>query len=318
MKYFALAMLMSALALAQTSSVSYLTDLNGRRVEGIATVTTKAAPGTTETTDLRRSVNGREVPLEQVETRVLREDASGKTVEKIIKRYDQTGRLATTEREVIEEQKRADGGSTARSTVYRSDINGRPLEAERRVTETRVQGSMMVAETAVERPSISGSFEIAAKNTRVIEKTATGDNLTDTDFRKTQDGQFTEAYRRVIAETKSGATTKVQAAEYEPGVTGRMELARQSVATTTKQPGGASVTELNLYSRSPENGRTQRADAPQQILEQQIIERVPGPNGQVTEVVSARRPSVSDPNRLGELRKISETVCRGKCVDDKP
>ena len=318
MKYFALAMLMSALALAQSSSTSYLTDLNGRRVEGIATVTTKAAPGTTETTELRRSINGREVPLEQVETRVLRDDATGKVVETIIKRYDQTGRLASTEREVIEEQKRADGGSMARSTVYRSDINGRQAEAERRVTETRVQGSTTVAETVVEHPSLSGSFEVAAKNTRVVEKTSAGENVTDTDFRKTQNGQFIEAYRRVIGETKSGATTTVQASEYEPGVTGRMELSRQSVATTTKQPGGATVTELNLYSRSPENGRTQNANPPQQILEQQIIERVPGPNGQVTEVVSARRPSVSDPNRLGELRKISETVCRGKCVDDKP
>jgi len=318
MKYFALATVTCALALAQSASTSYLTDLNGRRVEGIATVTTKAAPGTTETTELRRSVNGREVPLEQVEARVLRDDASGKMVETIIKRYDQTGRLASTEREVIEERKRADGGSTTRSTVYRSDINGRQAEAERRVTETRVQGSTTVAETTVERPSISGSFEVEAKNTRVIEKTAAGQNITDTDFRKTQDGQFSEAYRRVIGETNSGGTSTVQAAEYAPGVTGRMELARQSVATTTKQPGGASVTELNLYSRSPENGRTQSANAPQQILEQQIIERVPGPNGQVTEVVSARRPTVSDPNRLGELRKISETVCRGKCVDDKP
>ncbi len=318
MKYSVLFVFAGGLLLAQSSSTSYLTDLNGRRVEAIATVATKAAPGTTETTELLRSVNGREVPLEQVETRVIRDDAGGKVVEKIVRRYDQTGRLASTERELTEEQKRADGGSTVRSTVYRSDLNGRQLEAERRTTETRVQGSTTTAETAVERPTLNGSFEVEAKHSHVAVKTTAGENVTDTDLRKTQSGQFYEAFRRVSEEIKSGASTTVQAAEYEPGVTGRMELARQSVSTTTKQPGGASVTELNLYAKSAETGRVENANAPPQIKEQQIIERIPGPNGGLIETISARRPTVSDPNRLGELRKISETVCRGKCTDDKP
>lgn len=317
MKYSLFVMLTGAVALAQSSSTSYLRDLNGRTVDGIATVTTKAAPGTTETTELRQSVNGREIPLEQIETRVLRDDPSGKAVEKIIKRYDSTGRVTSTEREMTEQVKRADGSSTARTTVYRSDINGRQVEAERRLTDTRVQGATTVADTAIERPSISGSFEVAAKNTRVTEKSATGENVTDTDFRKSQSGQFYEAFKRVSQEIKAGATTTVQSAEYEAGDMGRMQLARQSVATTTKQPGGASVTELNLYARGA-GGQVQSNNAPPQIKEQQIIERVVGPDGSVTEVVSARRPSVSDPNTLGELRKIAETVCRGKCVDDKP
>src|SRR5258706_4814923 len=108
MKYSVLFVFAGGLLLAQSSSTSYLTDLNGRRVEAIATVATKAAPGTTETTELLRSVNGREVPLEQVETRVIRDDAGGKVVEKIVRRYDQTGRLASTERELTEEEKRPD------------------------------------------------------------------------------------------------------------------------------------------------------------------------------------------------------------------
>jgi hypothetical protein len=33
----------------------------------------------------------------------------------------------------------------------------------------------------------------------------------------------------------------------------------------------------------------------------------------VVETVSVRRPSVSDPNRLGDLQKVSETLCQGKC-----
>jgi hypothetical protein len=201
--------------------------------------------------------------------------------------------------------------------VYRNDINGNSVEAERRVIETRVQGSTTVTETAVERPTLNGSFEVTGKSTQVAEKTPAGENVSNSDYRRAQSGEFYEAFRRVTQATKSGSQTTVQGAEYEIGATGKMELARQSVAITSKGSDGASVTELSLYDRAAD-GRSQAHDAPLQIKEQQTIERIPGPGGALTEVVTARRPTLADPTSLGEPRKISETVCRGKCSDEKP
>src|SRR5258708_22172228 len=132
---------LASVSFAQSSSTSYLTDINGRRVEGVSNTTAVVGIKDVEKTELLRSINGREVPLEQVEQKVLREDSSGRTVEKIRRRFDGTGRLSSTEREVTEEQRRSDGSGTSRSVVYRNDVNGNSVEAERRVTETRVQGS---------------------------------------------------------------------------------------------------------------------------------------------------------------------------------
>jgi hypothetical protein len=50
-----------------------------------------------------------------------------------------------------------------------------------------------------------------------------------------------------------------------------------------------------------------------QVQAQEVIERVPGPGGSVTERRSVRLPAQSDPRTLGPLTKVSETVCTGKC-----
>ena len=52
------------------------------------------------------------------------------------------------------------------------------------------------------------------------------------------------------------------------------------------------------------------------VKEQQVVQRRTNPDGSVVETLSVRRPSVSDPNRLGDLQKLSETVCKGKCQPD--
>jgi hypothetical protein len=64
-------------------------------------------------------------------------------------------------------------------------------------------------------------------------------------------------------------------------------------------------------------GQLQDNTAKMRVLEQQIIERHTNSDGSVAETFSVRRPSMSDPNRLGELQKISETVCKGKCEPEK-
>ena len=77
------------------------------------------------------------------------------------------------------------------------------------------------------------------------------------------------------------------------------------------------MTEVNLYQRSID-GRIQERGAPQQIKEQQVIERRKVPDGSVVETLSVRHPSLSDPTKLGGLQPLSETVCTGKCDAEKP
>ena len=98
-------------------------------------------------------------------------------------------------------------------------------------------------------------------------------------------------------------------------MTGQLKLARQSVSTTSKRSDGTEVTEVNLFARAVD-GRLQDNESPQQIKEQQIIERRKRADGAVVEALSVRRPAMSDPKRLGELKQVSETVCRGKCSAD--
>jgi hypothetical protein len=49
------------------------------------------------------------------------------------------------------------------------------------------------------------------------------------------------------------------------------------------------------------------------LQEQQVIEQKPGANDTVTQTLSIRRPTISDPNTLGPAQQLSQTVCKGAC-----
>ena len=154
----------------------------------------------------------------------------------------------------------------------------------------------------------------AARIKRTASSTGTDSRQqsSETVYRLSNNGGLYEALRQVSVSTKQGDRSTADTAYYEPGVTGALVLARQSVSTTVKGSDGRETTEVNLYARAAD-GRVQENDAPQQIKEQQIIERRKGPDGSVTETLSVRRPSVSDPKQLGGVQRISETLCKGKC-----
>jgi len=80
---------------------------------------------------------------------------------------------------------------------------------------------------------------------------------------------------------------------------------------------GKEVIQTNTYSHTVV-GRLQESNAAMRIKEQEIVERRANPDGSVVETLSVRRPSMSDPNRLGDLQRISETVCKGKCQPETP
>ncbi len=302
----------ATLAWPQNATTTYLKDLSGNRVEGQSFTKTDG-----EQTERYQSINGRQVPLEETVDHVIREDANGKVTERILRRFTQTGQLASTERVLIEENKLPGGGSSVRETTYRSDLNGASKEAERQTTETRVDGSTTTASTVIERPSLSGSFETVEKRSAITDGPAANQRTTESVYRRDGAGGFQEALRTVKTESKANDTTTQTTANYEPGVTGQLQLASQSESVSTKRPDGTETIQTNLYSHTVA-GQLQDNDRPMRVQEQQIVERRTNPDGSVVETLSVRRPSMADPNRLGDLQKLSETVCKGKCQPDKP
>ena len=307
MKYYIFALASSALfvseALSQSSTTVFTPDLNGGANQ---TQSTTSSSG--QRTELSRSVNGRQVPLQQSDEKVIRQDANGRVTERIVRKYDPNGQLVSTER-IVTEMQRVAGGSRTRETSYRGDINGQMQELERRTTNTQVQGQTAHSDTVVERPNINGAFEPAEKQTDVIETRDGSRHEDETVYRRSGNGSFYEATRQVKDQEKTGDKTVDHLAYYEPGVTGAMQLKSQTVSTTTRNANGAEVTEVNIYANSVD-GKVQDNAAAQQIKEQQIIERVKS-GTTLTETVSVRRPTISDPSRLGDSRKVSETVCKG-------
>jgi hypothetical protein len=309
-KYCVLA-LAASLCAGQSVVSTVTTDLNGNRV-----VTSPTVSNDGTRTETSQSINGRRVPLEQTETKVLSEDANEKQVETIVRKYGQDGQLASTERVVTDTVKTGDG-SRVNSTTYHSDINGRMSEAERTITESHQQGPVTRTDTVIERPTLNSSLQTVEKRSAVTE--ISGDNTHQdlTVFRRSDNGGFDAAIREVKDITKVGDQTIEKSALYEPRSTAALELSRQTVNTTTKRSDGSEVSEVDLY-RASVPGVAQTTGSPQQLFEQQIITREKGPGDTVVQTLSVRRPTVSEPNHLGALEKVSETVCQGKCAPDKP
>lgn len=292
-------------------------DVNGTRVADGPQLVTRTGKGESEFTERTRSINGREVPLEKVEERVLREDASGKVVERIIKRYDPTGNSMTPVKQLIEEQKRPDGGSTISKTTYEGDVNGRLQLAERSVTETQKSGQTETAETVVERPNINGGMAPVDRQSVVRVKSANGYQETATTYRTTQNGDFLPALKVTTEHVENGAQSTDNAAEYEIGPSGELRLHTQKVQRTVKRLDGSEDVQLNIFGQNVA-GRAGSFDSTQLTLqEQDVIERRRVADKAVVETLSLRRPTVSDPNTLGPLQHVSQTTCRGKCDSAK-
>lgn len=300
----------AALASAQSATTTSTRDINGNRVAG-QTFTSDGG----DRKELFQSINGRQVPLEQTVDRVVREDANGKVTERILKKFNKDGQLTSTERVLIEESKQPGGGSSVRETTYRSDVNGTLREAERKTVDTQVNGSTTTASTVVDRPSINGSLETVEKRSAITDGPSDNVHTTESVYRRDGSGGFQEALRYVTTASKQNGAVKETTASYEPGINGQLQLASQSDSTTTKLPDGTQVTQTDLYAHTVA-GVLQDNNATMRVKEEQVVQRHANPDGSVVETLSVRRPSVSDPNRLGDLQKLSETVCKGKCQPD--
>jgi hypothetical protein len=91
-----------------------------------------------------------------------------------------------------------------------------------------------------------------------------------------------------------------------------MQLAAQENITTVAAADGSAVTERNIYGRATDSP-TVDGGTQQKLKQQQVIERKKGAGDAIIEVTTIRDPNPRDPNVLTSPRKISETVCQGKC-----
>lgn len=298
---------------AQQSSVSETTsvDVNGFRVaDGPVISHTKSASGSV-TTETRQSINGRSVPLERVEERVLRDDASGRVVERLIQRYDPQGNPTPPVKETIEEQKHADGSATTQSTTYRGDINGSMQVIEKTITDSHPSGSGESSETVVQRPTANG-LSTVEKRDEVVVKQGKGYQSEATTYRDDGNGGFYAAVRQTTEHTEQNGQSSDSSAEYESTANGQLQLHSQTVTETVTRPDGSKDAVVNIYGRNVP-GTVSSGDAGLKLEEQQVIETTPGPNNTMVQTLSVRRPTVSDPQTLGPARQLSQTVCQGDC-----
>jgi hypothetical protein len=302
---------------AQQSNVSDTSsvDINGNRVaDGPAISNTKSATGSV-TTETHQSINGGAVPMERVEERVLRDDATGRLTERIIRRFDPQGNPMPSVKETIEEQKRADGSSTIQSTTYRGDINGNMQIAQKTTTDSHPSSSGETSETIVQRPTADGLTTVE-KRDQVVVKQPSGYQSESTTYRSDGNGGFYTAVRQTTEHTEQNSKSSENSAEYETGPNGELQLHSQTVTKTVTRPDGSKDAVVEIYGRNVP-GTVAGSDSALKLQEQQVIETVPGPNNTVVQTLSVRRPSVSDPQTLGPARQISETVCKGDCKPEK-
>jgi len=317
-KYLILCSAVSILSLsAQESSVRTTTqvDVNGNRVADGPQIDQTKSKNSTETTERLQSINGRMVPIERVEERIVRDDANGRVIERLIHRFDATGNPTTPMKEIVEEQKRPDGSSTLQTTRYQNDINGAQQIVQKYITEIRKSGSSETSNTQLLRP-LNGSLETVEKKETVRVNDGTSYRQEDTTYRRDGNGGFGVAIRQTKEHTEQGGQSSDNTAEYEIGPDGNLQLHNQAVATTVTRPDGSKDSVVNLFGRSAPG--TVDSDGKLKLFEQLIMEQKSRPGNTLVETLSVRRPSVSDPNTLGPTQQISETVCKGKCVTPEP
>ncbi|MEO7652300.1 MAG: hypothetical protein ABIZ80_17685 [Bryobacteraceae bacterium] len=288
----------------RTSTTSI--DVNGRRVEN-AGYSSVEGPGGSRSEVTVRSINGRNVPMQSVEERVLEQNSQGKVVERVVRKYDANGSPAATETVRVEERKNPDGSSTIRSTTYHADVNGRPQLTERATTQVR-KGQAAESTTVVERATLNGSLETVEKATSVERPEGGGKRQESTTFRRDVSGNFSPALQEVKLTTKRGNEETSDVTVYEALQSGKLEVARREVGKTKKNPDGSETEEVDVYSRfSASRSGDANASAPR-LQEQILRQRIPGAGHSVVETTSVRARLPNDPSRFGTFEKVAQTT----------
>ncbi len=299
----------AALLAQQTTeqSSSWTLDVNGHRVEGpqITALETPASQAVRRAETLR-SANGRMVPVQTMEDKVVNPDPNNKVVERVIRKYDANGNPAQAIKVRIEQKKNPDGSTTIQSVSSQSDVNGNEQVFERATTQVR-KSTATETSTTVERATLNG-FQTVERDMRVERPTSGGSQVDATVYRRDLNGNFAPFAQDTQQTSKSGADVSTDAAHYELGPDGKLTLYSRSVDRTRTNPDGTQVTDTDVYSRFSHD-KTADINAAQPRLQEQVHrETAKGPNGEVVETVSVRGRLPLDPSRFGTLEKVSQTT----------
>jgi hypothetical protein len=287
---------------SQTDVYTY--DANGSRVLASQQV---AGAGSSE--QRVRNMNGRVAPLEQVEEKVVSDDANGRVIEKLVRPFDANGVPQPPQRIRIAERKQPDGSKSIDTQVFHGNINGGFSLTERRQALERTSDGRVTIETQVARPTLNGGLDTVEKRSSTIVTAGEKVNADTLTYRRDPNGTFYAAAREVKETGKSNGVTIENTATYISGDRRQLELAGQTVAETTKRPDGSETRHVNVFGV---NAPGRPATGQPVLREQQIVERNKTANG-VVETFSVRRPAVDNPNALGPAHKVSEKVCTGPC-----
>ncbi len=299
-------------AAGQQTTQTYTTDVSGNRAKVDREIVQARSDSTATTTEKTVNLNGVSVALERTVERVLRQNASGKVVETLIQRYDANGQPGPLEKVVTDERKNPDGSVTTVASTYRSDLNGDLQLTEKAVTDTRRRGATTTSNILVQQPTLNGDFETTQKITTVVNEKQGGTHEDTVVYRKSTNGDFYPWSRQVVDQDKKGAQVVDNTTKYVASDGGTLALASQEVRTTRKNPDGSENVTVDIYGLHVPGVAAPAGGGPV-LKEVQEIERRPAGNQTVVETLSVRRPSVSNPNELGPLTTLSETVCKGKC-----
>jgi hypothetical protein len=302
---------------AQESKIEQSTavDVNGTAIPYGPAIAETGTPNGSQTLVTTQSINGRSVPMEEVETRILKQSADEKVTERIVKRYDPQGNPLPPTRQVIEEHIKPDGSSNTQSTTYSTDINGNTAVTEKYVTDTEKTTSGESSETTVQRPSVNG-LETVEKQSMVMSNQPNGSQSETTTYRRDGNGGFFPAVRQTTERTIQGSEVTDNTAEYERNPEGDLQLHGQTVTHTVTEPDGLKNSVVDIYSREVP-GVVTGPESAMKLQERDTIDNTSGPGGSVVQTFSVQRPTVSDPGTLGPSRQISETVCKGDCKPPK-
>ncbi|MGH9719338.1 MAG: hypothetical protein ACRD8O_03945 [Bryobacteraceae bacterium] len=286
-------------------SAPSMIDMNGRRVEMPALSVSETAAGGLRTETVR-SINGRTVPLQKTEDRVIRSDGQTKVIERTVQRYDQNGNPTNSDLIRIEERKGPDGSGTVQATMYTRDMNGQQQLSERVTTEIKKSGTTQ-STTLVERPG-TGGLQPYERTVAVERPAGSGAEVQTNTSRRDLNGNMSEFAREIKSTVKSGAAEKVDTTRYEVGPDGKLELASRTIGTTTTAANGSQVEQIDVYSRFSA-GRVSDVNSSTPRLQEQIVkERVPGPGNTIIETTSVRARSGTYPSRFNNYEKVSQTT----------
>ncbi len=308
MRTFVLTAALLALVLpaAAQQAVTTVRDINGNRVEW-----SQASRGDGRSALTTRNLNGRRVPLEEVKETVVRKEGNTVVVERLIKRYDNSGAPLPPEKQLIETTTSANGASTEKVTTYRGNINGVLTPVERTVTDSTKSGDTTDSQTVVERVSINGGFQAAERRTTRETATKTASERDVVVYTPDTNGQFNQSARTVTRSRIEGNQTSTQVDEYEAATTGSLKLFRQTVGSVVKNPDGTERQEYDIYGNQTP-GRAPDPTTPLQLRERQIYTSRQSADGATVQVFAIQRPTPTSlgSKELGPVQQISETTVR--------